>query len=317
LTAGTDHVIGEVETLAQLDAKLAPALELLNGAGVQLREAARGLRSYRDGLDLDPERLAAVEDRLGVVHDLARKHRIDPAQLPALTARLSTELEQLEHADVRLDELRSALAAAADAYRAAAKSLSASRRKVAKKLAQEVSRGIQDLGMKGGVFEIRVEDVETDEYSVHGTDRVEFLVTANPGQPLRPLNKVASGGELSRISLAIEVATAQTTGIPTLVFDEVDAGVGGGVAEIVGRRLKALAQRRQILCVTHLPQVAAQGQQHWAVSKRSSNGSTRSSIAPLEENERIEEVARMLGGVTVTAQTRAHAQEMLHHARVS
>ena len=315
LCTRVDKLIVEIEQLAQFDANLKPTAELLSNASIQLNEAAHALRSYRDRVELDPERLQSVEARMAAIHDAARKHRITPAELPACTARLSKELQTLEHADARLDEIKRALESIAQDYRAAATALSTSRKKAAKKLAQEVTQQMQDLGMRGGVFEIALSALDEAQFGAHGMDRIEFLVSTNPGQPARALNKVASGGELSRISLSIEVATAQITGIPTLVFDEVDAGVGGGVAEIVGRRLSALAQHRQILCVTHLPQVAAQGQHHWTVQKQARNGQTRTDIAVLNAKDRVDEVARMLGGMKVTPQTLAHAKEMLQHAQ--
>ncbi|MBI3775426.1 MAG: DNA repair protein RecN [Gammaproteobacteria bacterium] len=315
LCTSIDKLIVEIEQLAHYDADLKPAAELLSNASIQLHEAAHALRSYRDRVDLDPQRLQSVEERMAAIHDAARKHRITTAELPAFTARLTDELQTLEHADARLDELKRALDSIAQDYRSAATGLSHSRKKAAHKLAQAVTQQMQDLGMRGGVFEIAVTALEEAQFGAHGMDRIEFLVSTNPGQPARALNKVASGGELSRISLSIEVATAQITGIPTLVFDEVDAGVGGGVAEIVGRRLSALAQHRQILCVTHLPQVAAQGQHHWTVQKQARKGQTRTDIAVLDSEARIDEVARMLGGMKVTPQTLAHAKEMLLHAQ--
>lgn len=310
----TDAIAAQLEPLAQVDAALSPVVELINNASIQLQEAARSLRSYRDTLDLDPERLQQVEERIAAIQTLARKHRINTSELPALYARLREEQDTLESADARISELQTALEKAAQEYRGSATALSASRKKAAKKLARDVTAQMQDLGMRGGVFDIALNALDEGQFSSTGMDRVEFRVSANPGQPPRALNKVASGGELSRISLAIEVATAKINGIPTLVFDEVDAGVGGGVAEIVGRRLNELAQHRQILCVTHLPQVAAQGQHHWTVQKNASDGVTRTAINVLNKKDRVDEVARMLGGMTITAQTRAHAKEMLQHA---
>lgn len=304
----------QLEPLAQVDPLLSPAVELMNSASIQLQEAARTLRDYRDTLDLDPQRLQQVEDRIAAILTLARKHRINATELPALNTQLCAELAALENADARFSELQNAAEHAAQEYRSGAAALNASRKKAAKKLVRAVTAQMQDLGMRGGVFDIVLNALADEQCSSHGADRVEFHVSANPGQPPRALNKVVSGGELSRISLAIEVATAKINGIPTLVFDEVDAGVGGGVAEIVGRRLNELAQHRQILCVTHLPQVAAQGQHHWTVQKHASDGRTRTNIHVLSNTDRVEEVARMLGGMTITAQTLAHAKEMLQHA---
>ncbi len=308
-----DKLASELESLAQVDPALRNAAELFTNASIQLGEAGRELRAYRDGLDLDPERLHTVEERIASIHTLARKHRVDPKTLATHFQQLRRELEEFESGDYNLDALQQELKELESTYRNAATQLSASRVQAAATLSAVVTRSLQTLGMRGGEFKIEVTE-RPDTFSPHGTDHIEFLVQANPGQPLRPLAKVASGGELSRISLAIEVATAQTTGIPTLVFDEVDAGVGGGVAEIVGRKLRALAKHRQIICVTHLPQVAAQGEQHWTVTKNARGGTTRSSIAVLGDDARIDEIARMLGGVKVTAQTKSHAKEMLHQA---
>lgn len=301
--------------LSAFDPRLGAVTELLDSACIQVREAASELRHTIDSLDLDPARLEAVEQRLRSVHDLARKHRVPPAELPPLLVRLADERDTLQHADTRIGQLRTATGAAEDAYRSLAGKLTAGRTRAAAQLAGKVSDAMQQLGMPGGRFDIAFETL--DAASAAGLERVEFLVSANPGQALKPLNKVASGGELSRISLAIQVIAAQSGRIPTLIFDEVDVGVGGGVAEIVGQQLRALGQSRQVLCVTHLPQVAAQGQQHLQVSKQSSKGTTQISVSELAADQRRDEIARMLGGVTITGQTRGHAEEMLEHAQAA
>ncbi|MCL4316175.1 MAG: DNA repair protein RecN [Gammaproteobacteria bacterium] len=310
------HSANELQKLHEYDTGLIKLSELLDGAAIQLQEAVNELRHYLDHLEGDPERLHKVEQRLATIHDLARKHRITPDELPDLHRRLAEELANIEGADARLDQLQKEAAAARQAYLMLAEKLSAARAKQAKELQKQVTARMQQLGMPGGRFEIQLERVAEDQYSAHGLERVEFLVSANPGQPLKPLNKVASGGELSRISLAIQVISAQSGRIPTLIFDEVDVGVGGGVAEIVGQQLCALSEQRQVLCVTHLPQVAAQGRHHIQVSKETKKDATRITLRPLGAEERRDEIARMLGGVKITEQTLAHAGEMLDNAQL-
>ena len=309
------HSAHQLRELSAFDSRLGAVTELLDNACIQVREAASELRHTVDSLDLDPARLEAVEQRLRSVHDLARKHRVSPNELPELLIRLADERDTLHHADTRLEQLRADAATAEKAYRTLAEQLTGARTQAATQLAGKVSEAMQQLGMPGGRFDISFETLDLAACSAAGMERVEFLVSANPGQALKPLNKVASGGELSRISLAIQVIAAQSGRIPTLIFDEVDVGVGGGVAEIVGQQLRALGQNRQVLCVTHLPQVAAQGQQHFQVNKQSSKGATRINVTELDAAQRREEIARMLGGVTITGQTRVHAEEMLVHAQ--
>jgi DNA repair protein RecN (Recombination protein N) len=269
------------------------------------------LRNYAERLEIDPGRLRQLEERLGVLHDLARKHHCRPEALPDIHNRLRGELESLEHADRDLAELQVQLDTQADDYRAAAQQLSASRVTAARKFGKRVSADMQQLGMPGGVFEVRINHDTEQSFAAHGVDSIEFMTSANPGQPPGPLSKVASGGELSRISLAIQVICLKSEHIPTLIFDEVDAGIGGGVAEIVGQKLHALGDDRQVFCVTHLPQVAALASHQLQVSKLTGNDSTRTRVRPLDEAERIDELARMLGGVRITRQTRDHAREML------
>ncbi len=238
------------------------------------------LRRYLADLDMDPARLDWVEERIATFHDLARKHKVDPAEFPALTKSLTTELETLEGADARLDAMHAELEQLEQAYLSAASKLSRARSKAAKKMSREVSALMQALGMPGGRFEVVINKTD-GAYSEHGRDRIEFKVTANAGQPPGALGKVASGGELSRISLAVQVIAADVAPTGCLVFDEVDAGVGGGVAEIVGRRLRELGERRQVLCVTHLPQVASQAHHHVRVSKLSDGNTTRTALKAL------------------------------------
>lgn len=297
--------------LSRLDPRLADGREMLDSARIQVEEAASLLRHYADGVELDPTRLAQVDERLGLAHDLARKHHVEPELLPAHHQALRTELDQLENADQAETDLSEQVDAARTAYRQLALTLSKSRHKAAKKLARTVTASMQTLAMVGGRFAVLVDDSDSSNPGAHGIDHVGFEVAANPGQPAGALNKVASGGELSRISLAIQVATAGCDEVPSLIFDEVDVGIGGAVAEIVGQLLRSLGATRQVLCVTHLPQVASQAHQHLKVHKQTDGKTTETSISPLAEKDRIAEVARMLGGVKITDQTLAHAQEMI------
>ncbi len=299
----------ELSGLIALDAQLIDSSELLTSALVQIKEAAANLRQYCDGLEFDPERANEIEERLMRLHDLGRKYRVPPAQLPALFTQLNAELNQLEQADANLDALNEQCAQAYATFLAMATQLSAARQAAAVQLSATVTAMLQELSMIGGQFAIMIRTI--DPPTAHGLDQVEFQVSANLGQPLQSLAKVASGGELSRISLAIQVATASCTGIPTLIFDEVDVGIGGGVAEIVGRLLRRLAATRQVLCVTHLPQVAAQAHQQLRVIKSNDDGQTVAAIEPLAYPQRVDELARMLGGMEITATTRAHAEELL------
>ncbi|MEJ2653148.1 MAG: DNA repair protein RecN, partial [Gammaproteobacteria bacterium] len=266
------HTTQELTELQRYDARLAAPLQLLGEAAIQLDEATAELRNYVSDFDLDPQRLMEVEGRMNALHDAARKHRVDVEELPALHARLQGELAGLENGDVKLAELQREIDAAAARYRELAKKLSAGRKRAAKTLGTQVSGHIHALGMPGGRFGIDLAARAAEDFSPYGMEQIEFQVSANPGQPLRPLTKVASGGELSRISLAIQVATARNVRIPTLIFDEVDVGIGGGVAEMVGKQLRTLGGSHQVLCITHLPQVAALAHDHLQVSKQTRDG---------------------------------------------
>jgi len=303
-----------LDEAAGLDERLVESRDLLANAQIQVAEAADGLRRYTDHLELDPQRLAWVEDRLGEIQDLARKHRVAPAELPGLHEQLREELAHMEDSHYDLQTLEQELDKSEASYRQAARALSESREQAARQLGEQVSEAMQGLGMAGGCFEVQVEHDPEERFSAHGSDRIDYQVTANPGQPLRPLTKVASGGELSRISLAIQMIAARAVSIPTLIFDEVDTGIGGAVAEAVGRQLSGLGEQRQVLCVTHLPQVAAQAHHHLQVYKRKWQESTETEIASLDPSERVNEVARMLGGLQLTDQTLAHAREMIEQA---
>ncbi len=284
---------------------------MLDAAAIQLDEATLLLQRIRDDLDLDPAQFDVLDTRLARIHELARKHRVAPGALAAQRDTFSLELDDLRDAGHRLQVLDGEIAAAASAWREAAAALGRARAAASQTLSSATSALLGELGMGGGRFEAALEPVATDRPDPQGAERVEFLVSANAGQPPRPLRKVASGGELSRISLAIEVAALGLDAVPTMVFDEVDSGIGGAVADIVGRKLRALGQTRQVLCVTHLPQVAAQGHAHFRVSKSEIGGTTHSHVEALDPAHRREELARMLGGVDVSDEARAAAKRLL------
>ena len=289
---------------------------MLDSAAIELDEALGLLARIRDDLDLDPAVLQQIEARLVRVQDLARKHRIAPAGLSAHRDALAAELESLADADARLLALDRDIALALADWNAAASALTASRRKAGDALAQSVQALIAELGMGGGRFEVELETAaDSRSPQANGAERAEFLVSANAGQLPRPLRKVASGGELSRISLAIEVATLGLDAVPTMVFDEVDSGIGGAVAAAVGARLRALGETRQVLCVTHQPQVAAAGHAHYRVSKAARDGMTQSSVQVLDADGRVGEIARMLGGARVTTEAQAAARTLLVESR--
>jgi len=311
--AATSRALSALRGLMTLDPKLASILPLVEGATIQLAEASRELRRYLEALDVDTSRQDQVERRLAAIEDLSRKHRIAPEELPQRAAHLSAELVEVEKAESNLAVLRKDLANALESYRQLAQQLSARRATSGRALAKDITNRMQTLGMAGGRFQVEMAPLSSAEPASHGIDQIEFKVTANPGQPLKALAKVASGGELSRLSLAVQVSCAarQTR---CMVFDEVDSGIGGAVAEIVGRELRALAENGQVLCVTHLPQVASQGHQHLRVLKLTDGKTTRTSLTALSEDDRTEELARMLGGIEVTAKAREHAREMLRNA---
>jgi DNA repair protein RecN (Recombination protein N) len=294
--------------LADVDAGLQAVLDCMEPARIQLQEAVYALNDYIDKVELDPARLAQVDARMDAIHGTARKFRVTPEELPDEHATLKAKLRQLADAS-DVDGLRRQEEQAKAAYMEVAKALSATRVEAAQRLSEQVSEAMQELSMSGGRFVVAVNPCEP---AVYGLEQVEFLVAGHAGVAPRPLAKVASGGELARISLAISVITSHATTVPTLIFDEVDTGIGGGVAEVVGRLLKRLGQRRQVLCVTHLPQVASQANQHFQVTKGTTGeGKTVSRIDVLDKKERVEEVARMLGGIEITETTRKHARELL------
>jgi DNA repair protein RecN (Recombination protein N) len=300
-----------IESLVDFDSEVSPILELIESASIQVAEASDALQRYGESIDMDPARRDWVEERLDAFQTIARKHRVGPDELPALCEKLRDELDELSHAEERGRELEKEVATAEADYRKRAGSLSTKRKQAAKAFSAAVTAAMGTLGMPGGVFEASVSLLPEDEPRSWGIDNIEFLISANPGQPPMPLSRVASGGELSRMSLAIQVIASDGSSIPTMVFDEVDSGVGGSVAEMVGRRLRELGEHRQVLCVTHLPQVASLADQHFRISKVSDGKATRTGASELGKDERIEELARMLGGVEITQKTIDHAAEML------
>ena len=293
--------------LQDYDEALKPVVEALDSARINLQESAYALNDYLDRVDLDPARLREVEARVEILHSTARRFHVAPEALHLELQTLSAQLQQLAGV-TDMEALKAQEASAQAAYLKAAQKLSKARTAVAKSLSAAVTDAMQDLSMSGGSFSIALNPCEAN---AHGIEQVEFLVAGHTGVQARPLAKVASGGELARISLAISVITSCATATPTLIFDEVDSGIGGGVAEVVGRLLKRLGQDRQVLCVTHLPQVASQANHHFEVSKRSQQGKTVSQIVALDNKQRVEEIARMLGGIEITATTRKHARELL------
>jgi DNA repair protein RecN (Recombination protein N) len=304
----------QLTEMQRLDEALEGPRDMLEGALIQIDECLANLHGYLNDLEVEPAALQQVEERLQAIHDAARKYRVLPEGLPQRLHEIEQELHQLEHADVELATLEQQMTTQYESYQALASRLSKARQKAAKRLGDEISRAMQKLGMKGGLFAVALNPLPKEKVAASGLETVEFQVSANPGMSLQPLSRVASGGELSRISLAIQVSTIRYGETPTLVFDEVDVGIGGGVAEIVGQMLRNLGESRQILCVTHLPQVAAQAMHHLQVAKKSSRQETRTTIAQLKKEQRIEEIARMLGGVKITDQTLAHAREMVNLA---
>lgn len=314
LTRQLQQVRADLGRQAEHEPRLREVDALLDGAAIQIEEALSLLGQVRDDLDGEPLQFDALERKLARVHDLARKHRVPLEGLQEQHDRLAAELESLRGAGERLVQLNGEIDAAREQWRSAAASLSRSRIRAAASLGDTTTALIAELGMGGGRFEIALEPQEGDRPDPAGAERVEFLVSANAGQPPRPLRKVASGGELARISLAIEVAALGVDAVPTMVFDEVDTGIGGAVAEIVGQKLRALGAQRQVLCVTHLPQVAAQGHAHYRVSKAPVDGMTQSAVEKLGAKQREEELARMLGGVEVSKEAHAAAKRLLANA---
>ncbi len=313
------HIIASLADINDIDEGLTPVSEMLTEALVQIDESVSLLQNYGDNIDLDPAQLEKIEQRIQSILDLARKHRIEPEALHHLHSKLQKELDDIGHADERLDELIIEQKELEDKYLKASEKLSVSRKKAASKLNKSITKSMQTLGMSGGKFEITIKP-SNSKRSAYGLDQIEFTVTANAGQACKPIARVASGGELARISLAIQMIIANNSKIPSLIFDEVDSGVGGGIAEIVGQHLRRLGQIKkgaanQVICITHLPQVASQAHHHLRVEKQTVNKKTSSQVVTLDEEQRRQEIARMLSGIDVTEQSLAHASEMIDRAQ--
>lgn len=302
-------ILHKLEEASLLDAALKEPLEILQNTQIQIQEASDSLRSYQEAVELDPERLDWVSKRLSTLHDLSRKHQTTPELLFNKWQSLHHALSELDSDEYDLDALQIKLETSQSNYQKIATQLTKSRQKAALKLSKGVTSAMTELGMEGGKFII--ENTINKSLSAHGQDNIEFQVSANPGQPPKALIKVASGGELSRISLAIQMIAAQGLTLPALIFDEVDSGIGGGIAEIVGKQLRTLGDKRQVLCVTHLPQVASQAHNHYKVTKIKGKKTTSTGMLVLNEEQRITEIARMMGGIEITDSTLNLAKEML------
>ncbi|MFN3237643.1 MAG: DNA repair protein RecN [Pseudomonadales bacterium] len=315
--AAVDRVRAAAQLLTNLDQpELKAVLEMVQSAQIQLEEAMQDLEHFCQDFDLDPERLKEVEERLSVIYELSRKHRIDPERLGELQQEIEDELATLSDLDGHTVELEQNIAELRKQYDTAAAKLAKQRASAASKIQTQVSKQLAALGMSGSKFEVALTPRHSDQLPHPlGNEDIEFLISTNPGQPAKSLNKIASGGELSRISLAIQVITANTSQVPCLVFDEVDVGIGGATAEIVGELLRKLGEKAQIICVTHLAQVAAQGHQHLTVAKSSRGKKTTSMVSTINREQRITEIARMLGGVDQTEHSLAHAEAMYKAAQ--
>jgi len=304
------HSLTALTDLSQFSPELEEITEILTEAQIQIEEGSQQLRRFLESQEADPQRLNWLENQIGIIQDISRKHQTQPDQLPQLALDLEQELNNITHSSERIDELTQNTQQLLTEYQKLSLELSENRIQNGNKLEKSISEMIKELGMPQGDFLVSVNTHDKETPKANGNDKIEFLVSANPGLPAKPLAKVASGGELSRISLAIQVTTSTDKTTPTMIFDEVDSGIGGGIAEIVGQKLRSLSNNRQVLCVTHLPQVASQAHQHLYVKKDQSE-TTSSTVDLLDTKQRIEEVARMLGGVNMTENTLAHAEEML------
>lgn len=303
--------VSEITQIARFAPELNEICAMLSEAQIQTEEAALQLRRFIKAQEADPQRMATLENQIGIIQKLSRKHHVAPEELPELAENLERELNGLTHSGERIAALTLQTEELLKQYQKLASELSLIRHQQAKKLQQQISAMIKELGMPQGEFLVDCSALEDTTPKLNGKDKIEFLVCANPGLPAKPLAKVASGGELSRISLAIQVTTSNDNTTPTMIFDEVDSGIGGGIAEIVGQKLRNLGLGRQVICVTHLPQVAAQAHSHLYVEKNNTTDVTSSSVRLLDNEERVEEIARMLGGIIITENTRTHAREML------
>lgn len=302
--------IKALEKLNPKEKAIASALELLNTSAIHLQEAADELNDYYQSLDTSPERLATVEQRLMQLNDMARKHRVEPSALGQTAQELQTKIQQLENSDDLIAELTQKQQALLNDYSKLAAQLTKQRKAAAKKINSQITAYMQQLGMQGGEFQIEWEK-QTQTISPNGNEKLHFYVKTNPGQALQPLTKVVSGGELSRISLALQTIIAQKDNIPTFIFDEIDVGIGGKTAEMVGKLLRELGKITQVYCITHLPQVAAQGNHHYRVAKFSTAQETCTQIDLLTPEQRVHELARMISGSKISEQTLAHAAALL------
>ena len=309
-----NHSLSELGHIAQFAPEINNICTLLSEAQIQLEEACLQLRRFLEAQEADPQLLDVLENQIGILQNLSRKHHTPPEQLPEIVLKLERELDSLAHSSERIDALTASAEQLLVEYHQLATQLSEQRSLAGNKLQQQISAMIKELGMPQGEFLIAISALDSATPKLNGNDKIEFLVSANPGLPAKSLAKVASGGELSRISLAIQVTTSSDKTTPTMIFDEIDSGIGGGIAEIVGQKLRSLSHNRQVMCVTHLPQVAAQAHHHLYVEKNNKTDMTSSTVRLLETEERIEEIARMLGGIHITANTLAHAKEMLLHS---
>jgi DNA repair protein RecN (Recombination protein N) len=309
--SGTSQALQLLTGDAHVAESAGNARDLLDSAAIQLSEARGEIQRYIDSVRINPQRLDEVQRRLEAIYDIARKHRVMPEEVNSLHQQLREELQGLADGGERIDRLQAEMDSLAAHYQETAAKLGKKRRSAARKLEKQAGKVLASLAMDQCQLEIALNPRESADPHPHGGEDIEFLVSTNPGNPTQPLGKIASGGELSRISLAIQVVTASASTVPSMVFDEVDVGIGGAVAEVVGRLLRTLSEQAQVLCVTHLPQVAAQGQHHLQVSKSSDNKSVETRMSHLQQEEKVQEIARMLGGVKITDQTLAHAREML------
>ena len=310
-TAAMHQALTALNELPEKNARVISIIELLESASIQLDEAVSDLRAFSDEFEANPERLEQVNTRLGLLHAIARKHKVKPNELAQVIADLRQQLNLIENSDAELEKLEAADKQLRIDYIKVAGEISKQRKKGSSKLSKQVNEQLKQLGMPHASLEVQLLASDKDKPAANGLEVVEFLVSTNPGQTAKPLIKIASGGELSRISLAIQVITAQTSHIPSLVFDEVDVGIGGGVAKVVGQLLRQLAERTQVLCVTHQAPVAGQGHHHFFVSKFTKAGSTLTQITELSETEIVREVARMLGGEDLSDESLAHAEQMV------
>ncbi len=304
------QAIAELNDIQLDDPQLHSIKALLNTAAIHLQEAGNELGQYRDHLELRPQNLATIENRLTVIHDLARKHHVAPEALPDIQKSLIQKIKQLENIDSRIEALHEDQRQLLNRYEEIAKKITHNRKIAAQQLSRLITQSTQKLGMENARFSVQLDPIDAT-MSAYGNERVTFLISTNPGQDLKPLNKIISGGELSRISLALQVAIVREKDRITLIFDEVDLGIGGKTAEIVGQLLRSLGEYHQLLCITHLPQVAAKGHHHYKVIKTTTRQSTNTEIVELNQQQRVDELARMLSGAKITSQTLSHASEML------